>query len=70
MSFDLKPSEVSRIVKEQIQNFGKEIFAQEVGEVVSVKDGIANAYGLDGVEFNEKVIFLDGRNKVKTLYKA
>ena len=60
MTFNLNPSEVSKIIKEKIRDFDKEIFTQEVGEVVSVKDGIAIVCGLDGVSFNEKVTFPDG----------
>lgn len=57
---NLKASEVTRIIKEQIKNFDKEIFSENIGEVISVKDGIVLAYGLEKAKFNEKVIFPNG----------
>jgi F-type H+-transporting ATPase subunit alpha len=59
MSLDLKPSEVSKIIKEQIKDFDKTILSEEIGQVISVKDGIIIAYGLESVKFNEKVKFRD-----------
>jgi len=57
---DIKPSEISKILKEQIKNFGKEAQVSEVGQVLSVGDGIARVYGLDNVQAGEMVEFADG----------
>lgn len=57
---DIKPSEISKILKEQIKNFGKEAQVSEVGQVLSVGDGIARVYGLNNVQAGEMVEFADG----------
>src|SRR6266545_4972577 len=44
---DIRPAEISAILKEQIKNFGQEAEVSEVGQVLSVGDGIARVYGLD-----------------------
>ena len=46
---DIRASEISAILKEQIKNFGKEAEVSEIGQVLSVGDGIARVYGLDKV---------------------
>ncbi len=57
---DLKPAEISAILKEQISNFGQEAEVSEVGQVLSVGDGIARVYGLDSVQAGEMVEFPGG----------
>ena len=57
---DINPSEVTKILKEQIKNFGKSAEISEVGKVLSVGDGIARVYGLDNVQAGEMVEFKDG----------
>jgi F-type H+-transporting ATPase subunit alpha len=57
---DIRPAEISAILKEQIQNFGQEAEVSEVGQVLSVGDGIARVYGLDNVEAGEMVEFENG----------
>ncbi|MBL60957.1 MAG: F0F1 ATP synthase subunit alpha [Candidatus Pelagibacter sp.] len=57
---DIKPSEITKVIKEQIKNFGKEAEVTEVGQVLSVGDGIARIYGLDNVEAGEMVEFSEG----------
>lgn len=57
---DIKPSEISKILKEQIKNFGQEAELSEVGQVLSVGDGIARVYGLDDVSAGEMVEFPGG----------
>ncbi|HUV33215.1 MAG TPA: F0F1 ATP synthase subunit alpha, partial [Devosiaceae bacterium] len=52
---DIKAAEISAILKEQIKNFGKEAQVSEVGQVLSVGDGIARVYGLDNVQAGELV---------------
>lgn len=57
---DIKPSEISKILKDQIKNFGQEAEVSEVGQVLSVGDGIARVYGLDNVQAGEMVEFPGG----------
>jgi F-type H+-transporting ATPase subunit alpha len=47
-------------LKEQIKNFGKEAEVSEIGQVLSVGDGIARVYGLDNVQAGEMVEFPGG----------
>jgi F-type H+-transporting ATPase subunit alpha len=54
---DIRAAEISSILKEQIKNFGKEAEVSEVGQVLSVGDGIARVYGLDNVQAGEMVEF-------------
>jgi F-type H+-transporting ATPase subunit alpha len=57
---DIRAAEISTILKEQIKNFGKEAEVSEVGQVLSVGDGIARIYGLDNVQAGEMVEFTGG----------
>ncbi len=57
---EINPSEVTKILKEQIKNFGDKAEVTEVGQVLSVGDGIARIYGLDNVQAGEMVEFADG----------
>ena len=57
---DIRAAEISSILKDQIKNFGQEAEVSEVGQVLSVGDGIARAYGLDNVEAGEMVEFENG----------
>ena len=57
---DINPSEVTKILKEQIKKFGDKAEVTEVGQVLSVGDGIARVYGLDNVQAGEMVEFSDG----------
>jgi F-type H+-transporting ATPase subunit alpha len=57
---DIKAAEISAILKEQIKNFGQEAEVTEVGQVLSVGDGIARVYGLDNVRAGEMVEFPGG----------
>ena len=57
---DIQPAEISAILKREIQNFGAEAQVSEVGEVLSVGDGIARVYGLDNVQAGEMVEFPGG----------
>ena len=47
---DIRAAEISAILKDQIKNFGQEAEVSEVGQVLSVGDGIARVYGLDNVQ--------------------
>ncbi|MBA3448939.1 MAG: F0F1 ATP synthase subunit alpha, partial [Pseudaminobacter sp.] len=57
---DIRAAEISAILKDQIKNFGKEAEVSEVGQVLSVGDGIARVYGLDNVQAGEMVEFPGG----------
>jgi F-type H+/Na+-transporting ATPase subunit alpha len=57
---DIKAAEISSILKEQIKNFGQEAQVSEIGQVLSVGDGIARVYGLDNVQAGEMVEFPGG----------
>ena len=57
---DIRAAEISSILKTQIANFGTEAEVTEVGQVLSVGDGIARVYGLDKVQAGEMVEFENG----------
>ncbi len=56
----IQASEISAILKEQIQNFGQEAQVSEIGRVLTVGDGIARVHGLDNVQAGEMVEFPGG----------
>ncbi|MEO1151016.1 MAG: F0F1 ATP synthase subunit alpha [Pseudomonadota bacterium] len=55
---ELNASEISSILKQQIADFGKDAEVSEIGQVLSVGDGIARVYGLDNVQAGEMVEFV------------
>ena len=57
---EIRAAEISSILKDQIKNFGKEAEVSEIGQVLSVGDGIARVYGLDNVQAGEMVEFPGG----------
>ena len=57
---DIKPAEVSAILKRQIEGFKTEVELEEVGTVLQVGDGIARIYGLSNVQSNEMIEFENG----------
>ncbi|MDP6621684.1 MAG: F0F1 ATP synthase subunit alpha [Alphaproteobacteria bacterium] len=57
---DIRAAEISSILKTEIANFGTEAEVSEVGQVLSVGDGIARVYGLDQVQAGEMVEFPGG----------
>jgi F-type H+-transporting ATPase subunit alpha len=54
---EIRAAEITSILKDQIKNFGKETQVSEIGQVLSVGDGIARVYGLDNVQAGELVEF-------------
>ncbi len=56
----IKPSEVSEILKKQIEGFKSNVELEEVGTVLQVGDGIARIYGLNSVQANEMIEFDSG----------
>ena len=57
---NIKPAEVSEILKQQLEGFKSEAELEEVGTVLQVGDGIARIYGLSNVESNEMIEFENG----------
>ena len=57
---DVKPAEVSAILREQLSGFKSEAELEEVGTVLQVGDGIARIYGLSSVQYGEMIEFKSG----------
>jgi len=57
---DIKPSEVSQILKQQLEGIKTDVELEEVGTVLQVGDGIARIYGLSNVQINELLEFDSG----------
>ncbi|MFM9827468.1 MAG: F0F1 ATP synthase subunit alpha [Sphingomonas sp.] len=57
---DIRAAEISKVIKDQIANFGTEAEVSETGQVLSVGDGIARIFGLDNVQAGEMVEFSNG----------
>jgi len=57
---EIRAAEISSIIKDRIANFGTEADVAEVGQVLSVGDGVARVYGLDNVQAGELVEFASG----------
>ncbi len=56
----LNPSEISDILKQQLENVTSQVKFEEVGTVLEVGDGVAHVYGLENVRSNELVEFENG----------
>ena len=56
----IDPSEISDILKQQLDGLKGKAQFEEVGTVLNVGDGVAHVYGLDNVEANELVVFDNG----------
>src|SRR3569623_1685292 len=59
-TMDIRAAEISKVIKDQIANFGTEAEVSETGQVLSVGDGIARIHGLDNVQAGEMVEFSNG----------
>ena len=57
---DIRAAEISKVIRDQIAGFGTEAEVSEVGQVLSVGDGIARIHGLDNVQAGEMVEFANG----------
>ena len=57
---EIRAAEISKVIRDQIANFGTEAQVSEVGQVLSVGDGIARIHGLDNVQAGEMVEFANG----------
>ena len=60
----VRPDEVSAILKEQLSGFRSDADLEEVGTVLQVGDGIARIYGMSGVQSGELIEFKNGLNFV------
>ena len=57
---EIKPDEISAILRQQLSNFNAGADLEEVGTVLQVGDGIARVYGLGNVRYGELVEFENG----------
>jgi F-type H+-transporting ATPase subunit alpha len=57
---EIKPAEVSAILRQQLSGFKSEAELEEVGTVLQIGDGIARIYGLGGVQYGELIEFDNG----------
>src|SRR3546814_15385045 len=57
---DIRAAEISKVIRDQIASFGTEAQVSEVGNVLSVGDGIARIHGLDNVPAGEMIEFANG----------
>jgi F-type H+/Na+-transporting ATPase subunit alpha len=60
METQIRADEISRIIREQIKDYGKKVTVAETGTVLSVGDGIARVYGLEGALAGELLEFANG----------
>src|SRR5688572_15553271 len=60
MESQIRADEISRIIRDQIKDYGKKVSVAETGTVLSVGDGIARVYGLEGAQSGELVVFSNG----------
>ena len=56
----INPSEISEVLKQELENVNEHVTFDEVGKVLEVGDGVAHVYGLDNVRANELVEFENG----------
>ena len=61
---EIRPDEVSAIIREQLSNFKTEVELEEVGTVLQVGDGIARIYGLSKVQSGELIEFANGTQAI------
>lgn len=57
---EIKPAEVSAIIRQQLTGFNSEAQLEEVGTILQVGDGIARVYGMNNVGAGELVEFQNG----------
>ena len=65
MSENIKPSEVSDVLRMQLEGIDTDLRFDEVGTVLEVSDGVARIYGLENAEANELLEFDNG---IKAVY--
>ncbi|MBQ4032904.1 MAG: F0F1 ATP synthase subunit alpha, partial [Paludibacteraceae bacterium] len=57
---DIKPSEISSVLKQKLDGFKNKLEFEEIGKVLQVSDGVARVFGLNNVQANELVEFENG----------
>ena len=57
---NIRPEEISSVIKEQIKGYSAKLDVSEVGTVIQVGDGIARVYGLDNAMSGELLEFENG----------
>src|SRR5512146_47300 len=57
---EIRADEISRIIREQIQDYGKKVDVSETGTVLSQADGVARVFGLAGAAAGELLEFPHG----------
>ena len=62
----INPSEISEVLKQQLENVNNKVSFEEVGTVLEVGDGVAHVYGLENVRANELVEFENGVRVLQT----
>ena len=60
LRLDIRPEEISNIIKNQIKNYENKAEEAETGTVITCGDGIVRAFGLDDCMANELVVFEGG----------
>ena len=60
----INPSEISEVLKQQLESVNQQVSFEETGTVLEVSDGVAHVYGLDRVCYNELVEFENGTKGV------
>lgn len=65
----LNPSEISDVLKQELENINSKVKFEEVGTVLSVGDGVAHVYGLENVRSNELVEFENGAKALRSTLK-
>ncbi len=60
MSVEVRPDEVSAILREQLSNFKTAAELEEIGTVLQVGDGVARIYGLNNAQAGELIVFENG----------
>jgi F-type H+-transporting ATPase subunit alpha len=60
LNMEIRAAEISKVIRDQIAGFGTDAEVSEVGQVLSVGDGIARVHGLDNVQAGEMVEFANG----------
>ncbi len=64
MAVDIKPDEISAILRQQLNNYNAGADLEEVGTVLQAGDGIARVYGLNNVSYGELVEFENGTRAI------
>lgn len=64
MTDQIKVSEVSAVLRQQLEGISTDVKMEEVGTVLQVSDGVARIYGLDNAEASELLQFDNGMSAI------